>query len=380
MQTYLFPDDCNLEEFTLQVTRSLTPQEVPQAHDIQNNIPIYDVTQLDLTGDTRALKVEWAHVFLKSAGVLLLKNAFHDTGCIDAASVIYERIIAHEKAVQGAKADHFAASGANDRIWNSAQKLCHCDPKIFAQYFGNLAIDAACEAWLGPNYQMTAQVNLVRPSGAAQSPHRDYHLGFQPREVAARYPAHLHDLSPVLTLQGAVAHVDMPIESGPTKLLPFSQLYRHGYLAFTMPEFRDFFEENFVQVPLKKGDVLFFNPALYHAGGANVSADIQRMANLLQVSSAYGRSLENLDRQSMTLQLYEVLARGDHGLSEPQVHAAISACAEGYSFPTNLNTDPPIGGLAPETPAALCRRALANQMAVQNFNAALTALYRRKQA
>ena len=380
MQTYLFPDDCNLEEFTLQVTRSLTPQEVPQAHDIQNNIPIYDVTQLDLTGDTRALKVEWAHVFLKSAGVLLLKNAFQDTRCIDAASLIYERIIADEKAVQGAKADHFAASGANDRIWNSAQKLCHYDPEVFAQYFGNLAIDAACEAWLGPNYQMTAQVNLVRPSGAAQSPHRDYHLGFQPREVAARYPAHVHDLSPVLTLQGAVAHVDMPIESGPTKLLPFSQLYRHGYLAFTKPEFRDFFEENFVQVPLKKGDVLFFNPALYHAGGANVSSDIQRMANLLQVSSAYGRSLENLDRQSMTLQLYEMLARGDHGLSEPQVHAAISACAEGYSFPTNLNTDPPIGGLAPETPAALCRRALANQMAVQDFNAALTALYRRKQA
>ena len=96
MQAYLSPDDCNLEEFTQQVTRSLTPQEVPQAHDIQNNIPIYNVTQLDLTGDTRALKAEWAHVFLKSSGVLLLKNAFQDTGCIDAASVIYERIIADE--------------------------------------------------------------------------------------------------------------------------------------------------------------------------------------------------------------------------------------------------------------------------------------------
>ena len=227
---------------------------------------------------------------------------------------------------------------------------------------------------------MTAQVNLVRPSGAAQSPHRDYHLGFQPREVAARYPAHVHDLSPVLTLQGAIAHVDMPIESGPTKLLPFSQRYRHGYLAFTMPEFRAFFEENFVQVPLKKGDVLFFNPALYHAGGANVSPDIQRMANLLQISSAYGRALENLDRQSMTHQLYEVLARRDHGLSALQVDAAISACAEGYSFPTNLDTDPPIGGLAPETPAALCRRALAHEMPVQEFNAALSALYARKMA
>jgi len=380
MQAYLSPDECNLEEFIQQVTRTLTPQEVPQAHDIHNNIPVYDVIQLDLTGDTRALKAEWAHVFLKSAGVLLLKNAFPDTSCIDTASTIYERIIADEKAADGGKADHFAASGANDRIWNSAQKLCHQDPKVFAQYFGNLAIDAACEAWLGPNYQMTAQVNLVRPGGAAQSPHRDYHLGFQPRDVAASYPAHVHDLSPVLTLQGAVAHVDMPIESGPTKLLPFSQSYRHGYLAFTLPEFRAFFEENFVQVPLQKGDVLFFNPALFHAGGANVSQDIQRMANLLQVSSAYGRSLENLDRQSMTHHLYEVLARGDHGLSAPQVDAAISACAEGYSFPTNLDTDPPIGGLAPETPAALCRRALANEMPVQEFNAALTALYARKKA
>jgi ectoine hydroxylase-related dioxygenase (phytanoyl-CoA dioxygenase family) len=380
MQAYLSPDDCNLAEFTQQVSRSLTQQEVPQAHDVQNNIPIYDVTQLDLTGDTLALKAEWAHVFLNSAGVLLLKNAYQDTRCIDAASAIYERIIADEKAAQGEKADHFAASGANDRIWNSAQKLCQQDPKIFAQYFGNLAIDAACEAWLGPNYQMTAQVNLVRPSGAAQSPHRDYHLGFQPREVAARYPAHVHDLSPVLTLQGAIAHVDMPIESGPTKLLPFSQRYRHGYLAFTMPEFRAFFEDNFVQVPLKKGDVLFFNPALYHAGGANVSPDVQRMANLLQISSAYGRALENLDRQSMTHQLYEVLSRRDHGLSAPQVDAAISACAEGYSFPTNLDTDPPIGGLAPEAPAALCRRALAQEMPVQEFNAALSALYARKMA
>jgi ectoine hydroxylase-related dioxygenase (phytanoyl-CoA dioxygenase family) len=380
MQAYLSPDDCNLAEFTQQVSRSLTQQEVPQAHDVQNNIPIYDVMQLDLTGDTRALKAEWAHVFLNSAGVLLLKNAYQDTRCIDAASAIYERIIADEKAAQGEKADHFAASGANDRIWNSAQKLCQQDPKIFAQYFGNLAIDAACEAWLGPNYQMTAQVNLVRPSGAAQSPHRDYHLGFQPREVAARYPAHVHDLSPVLTLQGAIAHVDMPIESGPTKLLPFSQRYRHGYLAFTMPEFRAFFEDNFVQVPLKKGDVLFFNPALYHAGGANVSPDVQRMANLLQISSAYGRALENLDRQSMTHQLYEVLSRRDHGLSAPQVDAAISACAEGYSFPTNLDTDPPIGGLAPEAPAALCRRALAQEMPVQEFNAALSALYARKMA
>ena len=126
-----------------------------------------------------------------------------------------------------------------------------------------------CEAWLGPAYQMTAQVNLVRPGGAAQTAHRDYHLGFQTAEGAARFPAHVHELSPYLTLQGAVAHVDMAVESGPTKLLPFSQLFRAGYMAYHREDFRALFEARHIQMPLAKGDAVFFNPALFHAGGEN---------------------------------------------------------------------------------------------------------------
>lgn len=373
MHAYLSPQDCDLDQFSQQVERRLTIQNVPQAHDIQNNVPIYDISQLDMTGNTQTLRAEWADVLRNTAGVLVLKNAYADSSSIDAATAIYDKIIANEKLAAGDKADHFAASGANDRIWNSAQKLCQYDPLVFAQYFGNIAIDTACQAWLGPNYQMTAQVNLVRPSGAAQSPHRDYHLGFQSSDIAASYPAHVHDLSPVLTLQGAVAHADMPIESGPTKLLPFSQSYRHGYLAFTQPDFRRYFEKHHVQVPLAKGDVLFFSPAIYHAGGANVSANIQRMANLLQVSSAFGRAMENLDRLDMTRRLYKVLSAENHGLNPLEMDAAISACSEGYSFPTNLDTDPPIDGLAPETQAALCRRALSIGMPITEFNAALDA-------
>ena len=373
MHAYLSPQDCDLKQFAKQVERQLTFQNVPQAHDIQNNVPIYDIGRLDMTSNTQMLQAEWADVLRNTAGVLVLKNAYEDTSSIDAATRIYNKIIADEKVATIDKADHFAASGANDRIWNSAQKLCQYDPLVFAQYFSNIAIDTACQAWLGPNYQMTAQVNLVRPNGAAQSPHRDYHLGFQSSDVAASYPAHVHDLSPVLTLQGAVAHADMPIESGPTKLLPFSQIYRHGYFAFTQPDFRKYFEKHYVQLPLKKGDVLFFSPALYHAGGANVSANIQRMANLLQVSSAFGRAMENLDRVDMTRRLYNVLRNGNHGLNQLEMDAAISACSEGYSFPTNLDTDPPIGGLAPETQAALCRRALSIGMPIKEFNAELDA-------
>ena len=367
MQEYLSIKNCNLDEFSNILNRKLQQTEVPFSHDIKKNVPIYDISKIDLLSDTKSLRAEWANVLQKTAGVIVLKNAYPDTSFIDTASTVFEKIIADEKAATGDKADHFAASGANDRIWNSAQKLCQYDPDTFAKYFSNLAVDTACKAWLGPNYQMTAQINLVRPSGAAQSPHRDYHLGFQTKEIAESYPAHVHDLSPVLTLQGAVAHVDMPIESGPTKLLPFSQIYRHGYLAFSQPDFREYFENNCIQIPLKKGDVLFFNPALYHAGGANISKDTQRMANLLQVSSAFGRAMENLNRFEMTKKLYPILIKNKNKMNEAEINAAITSCSEGYSFPTNLDTAPPLDGLAPETQANLFRRALKEEMSISNF-------------
>ncbi|MGO7961730.1 phytanoyl-CoA dioxygenase family protein, partial [Rhizobium leguminosarum] len=90
--------------------------------------------------------------------------------------------------------------------------------------------------------QMTAQVNRVNPGGSAQSAHRDYHLGFQSSKLIEQFPAHVHRLSPVLTLQGAVAHCYMPLESGPTLFLPHSQTYLPGYLALKLQEFRDYFE------------------------------------------------------------------------------------------------------------------------------------------
>ena len=367
MQEYLSVKDCNLDEFSNSLNRKLQQNEVPFSHDIIKNVPIYDISKIDFLSDTKSLRAEWANVLQKTAGVIVLKNAYPDTSFIDTASAVFEKIIADEKAATGDKADHFAASGANDRIWNSAQKLCQYDPDTFAKYFSNLAVDTACKAWLGPNYQMTAQINLVRPSGAAQSPHRDYHLGFQTKEIAESYPAHVHDLSPALTLQGAIAHVDMPIESGPTKLLPFSQIYRHGYLAFSQHDFREYFENNYIQIPLNKGDVLFFNPALYHAGGANISKNIHRMANLLQVSSAFGRAMESLNRSEMTRMLYPILAKNSDKMNEAEINAAITSCSEGYSFPTNLDTAPPLDGLAPETQANLFRRALKEEMSFVDF-------------
>lgn len=366
------PDDCEISAFEALCSQTADPAALPRAAEITQNIPVYDAATAD-PGDT-GLLAEWATCLLRGPGVLAIRGAVTDHGALDTASARFRQIIADEKAAGASSADHFAA-GTNDRIWNSLQKLCLADPATYAACFAAPAIDAACRAWLGPGYQMTAQVNLVYPGGVAQQAHRDYHLGFQTPEISAQFPAHAHDLSPVLTLQGAVAHCDMPLESGPTKLLPFSQNYRPGYAAYRLPAFREYFEAHYVQVPLRKGDALFFNPALFHAAGDNTSTGIERLANLLQISSAMGRSLENLDRTAMCRAVYPTLQGMPPG---PEREAVIAATAEGYSFPTNLDTDPPIGGLAPETQNALTQRALDDGMSPAEYDAALAALDARK--
>lgn len=377
-------DDCQLAEMAALCQQSLSATDLRFAREVQKNVPIYHADALrPLLGapETRAaVMAEWAWVLRASAGVLVIQGAVADTAALDAANAVFADIIAEEKAGSGGGGDHFAKAGANDRIWNSLQKLGLRAPEVFARCFASPTIAAVCEAWLGPAYQMTAQVNLVHPGGAAQSAHRDYHLGFQSAAGAAAYPVHVHELTAALTLQGAVAHTDMPIESGPTKLLPFSQLYGAGYVAFRRPEFSAYFEANCIQLPLSQGDALFFNPALFHAAGGNISQDVQRLANLLQVSSAFGRAMEAVDRSALTQALYPVLhqAQRDGTLDPAQLAAVISACAEGYAFPTNLDSDPPLGGLAPKSAAALMRQALAEDWSSQAFADELDALDQRR--
>ncbi|WP_170361555.1 phytanoyl-CoA dioxygenase family protein [Ruegeria arenilitoris] len=383
---YFDRESCDLDEFKVLTSQCLLADAVPLAASVEKNVPVYDMQALrpalERPDTRRALLAEWAWVLDKSAGVIALKRAYADTSIIDRATEIFRELIDEERQSGAGEGDHFAASGANDRIWNALQKQCLRDPEGFALYFGNTAIAAACEAWLGLNYQVTAQVNQVRPGGKAQQAHRDYHLGFQSADSAAQYPAHAHLVTASLTLQGAIAHCDMPVESGPTKLLPFSQLYPSGYLAFHDTAHQDHFEDHYVQLPLAKGDAVFFNPALFHAAGENSSADIHRMANLLQISSAFGRAMEAVDRRAMALEVFPSLIalkqRGE--LAGAELDAAIAATAEGYPFPTNLDTDPPIGGNAPESQADILRRAVVEGWTETILAEALSALHTRQAA
>lgn len=383
-RVYLAPSRVWLDELAALAATETRLEDYPLAAEVASRVLIYDCNRIRAEAESpegrRAVLAEWAEALMDGPGIIVLRGAFPDHAPIDAATTIFQAIIAEQHATNTGGGDHFAKPGANDRIWNALEKLCLRAPDVFAAYYGNEILAMVSEAWLGPAYQFTSQVNVVNPGGAAQSAHRDYHLGFMTPAQMAQYPAHVHRLSPVLTLQGAVAHCDMPVESGPTLYLPYSQKYEPGYLAITTAEFAAYFDAHHVQLPLAKGDAVFFNPALFHAAGTNRSQDIRRMANLLQVSSAFGRAMESMDRTRMSATLYPALQamRAAGRISEAGAMAAIAACAEGYPFPTNLDRDPPIGGLAPKSQQALMREAFLAGQAADGFIADLTAQAERR--
>lgn len=387
---WLSARDCRLDDFRAVVETATDPAEVPLADRVERGVPVYgDRLRAHLRdasdGARRAAQAELARALTDGPGIVVLAGAFLDadggTATVDRATAVFDLLIAEQKAAGVVGGDHFAKPGANDRIWGALDKFAVADPEAFAQYYANDALALVCEAWLGPNYQVTSQVNVVNPGGQAQTAHRDYHLGFMAQDEAARYPAHVHRLSPVLTLQGAVAHCDMPVETGPTLYLPHSQKYALGYLAFHRPEFTAYFQENFVQLPLAAGDAVFFNPALFHGAGTNRSVDVRRMANLLQVSSAFGRAMESVDRVAVSNAVYPVLRRRKaSGAGGRELANVVASAAEGYPFPTNLDDDQPLAGTAPQSQAGLVHQALAEDWEPDALAQALAAQQGRRRS
>src|SRR5262245_38780894 len=355
------PSDCDLDEFRTVVEQTTDLGDYPSADEIVDNVVVYGERWRDAAADAprrRELQAELARVLQSGPGIVAFRRAV-EPDVVDRATEAFAGLIEEQKRAGGAAGDHFAKPGANDRLWGALDKLAVADPETFAAYYSFDVLALVSEAWLGPGYQVTSQVNVVNPGGQAQVAHRDYHLGFMDLERAAAFPAQVHALSPALTLQGAVAHVDMPVETGPTLYLPHSQKYATGYLAYHDPAFTAYFDEHRVQLPLSKGDAAFFNPAVFHGAGTNRTSDVRRMANLLQVSSAFGRAMETVDTTAICRAVHPVLLRWRaEGVGAREIGNVVAAAAEGYAFPTNLDLDQPVGSLVPQTEAELLHLAL----------------------
>ena len=363
----------SLASFDTLCSQTATKSQYPLADAISHNIPIYNLLPFaSLTSAQRtALQDEWYRVLLSGPGVFVTKCLYSPT-LLNKVNAVFKSIIAAEKE-QGASGDHFAGAGKNDRIWNSFSKHALADPASFLEYYANPYLAVICEAWLGAGYRITAQVNNVKPGAGPQVSHRDYHLGFMSAAQCARVPRAMHVASQFLTLQGAVAHVPVPLESGPTRLLPFSQAFEEGYMAYRREEFAQYFLEKHVSLPLDAGDGLFFNPALFHAAGANQSADIQRMANLLQVSSPLGKPMETISSRPLVASVWSHLTalHEKHGESD-EVQAFLAALGEGYAFPTNLDRNQPQGAdAAPESEQDVLWRCLRGRKSTEDTLSAL---------
>ncbi|KAM0343442.1 hypothetical protein ACHAPU_008623 [Fusarium lateritium] len=355
----------SLDSFKALCSQDATREDYPLAADINKNVPIYNLAKYStLTAEQKsALQDEWYKILLHGPGVFVTSGLYTDIDVIDKSTSAFNSIIASESQGTNTAGDHFASAGKNDRIWNSFSKHCLQDPSSFFSYFSNPYLDLIFASWLGPGYRVTTQVNNVRPGGQPQVSHRDYHLGFMSAEMCGKYPRAMQVASQCLTLQGAIAHVDVPLESGPTRLLPFSQAFASGYMAYRLPEFNEFFLENHISLPLQKGDGIWFNPALFHAAGENKSTDINRLVNLVQVSSAFGKPMETIDALPLVENAWDVLtaAYKDQGMSD-EIKMLISAVGEGYPFPTNLDNNPPRNeSMAPDSEQDVIRDALVKE-------------------
>ena len=81
----------------------------------------------------------------------------------------------------------------------------------------------------------------------------------------------------------------------------------------------------------------------------------------MQVGSAYGRSIEIVDRSRITLAIYEDLKRllKTGAITAREADNVVAASAEGYPFPANLDIDSPLSGMAPPSQQDVLRQALA---------------------
>jgi hypothetical protein len=91
------------------------------------------------------------------------------------------------------------------------------------------------------------------------------------------------------------------------------------------------------------------------------------MVNLLQVASPFAKHMESLYRTAMARAVFPYLA----GLNADALQAVIAATADGYPFPTNLDTDPPLGGLAPPSQQELLLKSVAENWSQLQLDQAL---------
>jgi hypothetical protein len=158
---------CSLEDFKAVVEEPVLLTDYAHAEAVESNVLIYGRglhSLLQDPGERAGIQAELIRALTRGPGIVVFKGAFPDTGVVDRATDAFNELIRAQKAAGIAAGDHFAKPGANDRVWGALDKLALSAPAIFAEYYSNDVLALISEAWLGPNYQVTSQVNVVNPA------------------------------------------------------------------------------------------------------------------------------------------------------------------------------------------------------------------------
>ncbi|KAL3486575.1 hypothetical protein BJX62DRAFT_246634 [Aspergillus germanicus] len=327
--------------------RSISKETYPLASDVQSSVPIYDLSKYagrhTDASLVESLQDEWSHILSQGPGAIILKKMYAIDNLeqtVDAANKVFDQILDDESRERQSKNQDTPGNtlDRNLKAFDVFTKLAKRAPQVFVHYYSNPWLALVSEAWLGFGYRFNSTLNIVPPGGVAQPAHRDFHMGFFSPDKCVKFPRLLQIANQTLTLQGAVAHSDMPLPSGPTRFLPFSQLFEAGYMAHRRDEFQDFFESHYVSVALEKGDGVFFNPSILHAAGNNVTTDFYRSAQLIQVNSIFGKPSEWVNAVPIVDKCWALMRDKyrKEGLSA-EMKALIQAVGDGYQFPVSLD-------------------------------------------
>jgi hypothetical protein len=251
------------------------------------------------------------------------------------SSLFLKRIDAEENI--GISTNNPKIAKSNKRLVNVLNKFGEEEPEDFIEYYSNEYLHDVCRVCLGPIYQIISEVNVVVPGECSQMGHRDYPLGFYPLKLMKEVPSRLAAAAPYLTLQAGVVHQDIPIEMGPTRFVLGSQNDPDGFSTWRDTEEQDRFQANAVQYTFLKGDLVFFNPAIFHGAGGNYT-EIPRIINLLQISCGMVKPLAHVDFVDLVSNIYPFLLQVAEVEKAEKICRVITDC---WPFPTNFHTDPP---------------------------------------
>jgi len=380
---FFFSQGVSLEALEQSITDSSAQQRHYRWAQLDEaNVAVYEAAAIRdaiANGLREDVMSEIIDVLYSGPGLMVMRAAL-EVRDVDRVSVSFRELLDEQARGHIQVGDHFAKPGTNARVWLALEKLAFKDPYGFARYYSNDIIALVSQAWLGPLYRVTSALNLVHPGGTAQVPHCDYHLGFVPDKIIAAFNRHIHQMSAMLTLQAAIPHVKMTKQAGPTLYVPFSQVYDYTYLAARNEDVQQWTQAHSVQPELSVGDIIFFNPKVLHAAGSNSTVDVERLANLLQISSAFGRPLERSSNRALCCAIAPTLisVRAGDEFDDEAIRRVIAVISEGYPFPTNLDRQVPGESLMPESEADLMWRAVSEGWDIAKLDDELARLERER--